>query len=92
MVLILPYKLEITDPNKIVADIQALSNHALTIDLDKPQREQKAVLEEVRIPYIDLKPVFAAQVTPQSLYLDENTHLGPKGHQLLAQVIADYLN
>ncbi len=61
------------------------------LDWDAPEARLKQVCEELDVNYIDILGSFRGSKHAENLFLKKNSHWGPKGHQLAAEVVGQHL-
>jgi hypothetical protein len=73
---------------------RAMADYQFTddeVDWDRPQQELRDVAQDVGVPMLDLLPVFRARTDRTDLYMPLDTHFTALGHQVVASVLARFL-
>lgn len=90
VVVLLPDKMDLVDRNEL--DAQFAKYNPGSSPKPEPFYEQmKRSITKAGLEYIDLRPIFLMQKDLPGLYLAGNSHIGPKGHEVIANVLADYV-
>lgn len=91
VVVLLPDSLDLTD-RKALEDLFKKHNVPGRPNHEPFYTKMKRSIREAGLEYIDLRPIFLKQGETGDLYLKGNGHISPKGHELIAKVIADYIS
>lgn len=90
VVVLLPDKLDLVDRNELDA-MFAKYNPGASPKPEPFYQQMKRSITDAGLSYIDLKPIFLMQKDLSELYLRGNSHIGPKGHEVIANVLAEYI-
>jgi lysophospholipase L1-like esterase len=89
-VVMLPARFQI-DEADFIRIKQAFGRRGQTVVRDAATERFHAVLDTAGPPVLDLLPVFRATPNAADLYFNENVHLKARGHQVVAEALAAFL-
>ena len=90
VVALLPSRFQLND--KDYANLQqAMSGPARTFVRDAASERYRAALSSASVAVLDLLPAFRAEPRPADLYFQENVHLTPRGHQVVAEALLRFM-
>lgn len=89
-ILLLPARFQLDDEDyRLLSGIvEGAGGH---LDRDAASTRFDAALQRVGVPILDPLAVFRRAVDPQSLYFETTAHLTPRGHEVLAGALYDFL-
>jgi len=73
-----------------IRDQYGIGQHTVHLN-DRPFRKLEAFAAEYQIPFVNATSAFRRDVTPVTLFLGNDFHFTPRGHQLYADVLAGFL-
>ena len=76
-------------PESFVRELQAQGLGPSDFDVDLPSRKWREMAEKLRLPVLDLLPVFRSRVRGPHLYMSLDGHLSVPGNRLAGEAIRD---
>jgi len=73
-----------------IRDQYGIGQHTVHLN-DRPFRKLEAFAAEHQIPFVNATSAFRQDATPVTLFLGNDFHFTPRGHQLYADVLAGFL-
>ena len=86
-VVIIPDELQV-DPAVLERSLSASGFKREDLELDRPQRLIREILEAERIPHVDLLPSFRQAARTIPLYIPRDTHWNRSGAELAAEQVS----
>ena len=90
VVVLLPDKMDLVD-RKELETLFAKYSPGESPNPEPFYQQMKRSITNAGLNYIDLRPIFLTQKDLPGLFLPGNSHIGPKGHEVVAHVLADYI-
>jgi GDSL-like Lipase/Acylhydrolase family len=73
-----------------IRDQYGVGQHTVHLN-DRPFRKLEAFASDHHIPFVNATSVFRQDATPATLYLQNDFHFTPRGHQVYADVLAQFM-
>lgn len=90
IVVLLPDKMDLVDRKELETQFAKYDPGASPNPEPFYQRMKRSITN-AGLDHIDLRPIILMQKDVPGLYLPGNSHVGPKGHELIAAALADYI-
>ena len=89
-VILMPARFQ-TDDGDFARLADAVKKAGSELDRTAATRRYEQALAPLGLPELDLLPILSAQPQRSTLFFQNNVHFTPRGHAIVAQAIADFL-
>ena len=90
VIVLMPARFQVNDEDFEALDA-AVRQAGGVLDRQAASRRFAQTLAPLGVPTIDLQPVLAKQPEPEGLFFQQNVHLTPRGHEVVAGTLLEFL-